>query len=118
MKRRSVSLFVLAIALQAANLTAQSQPKADASTTGADRAIVQAWDDAARQSPARIQDGRLILSEEERDSYCACMRTYRMKREVRGSDATRPAGYTSCVPARRFDMLNAVVPDADGRMPR
>jgi hypothetical protein len=38
---------------------------------------------------------------------CAYMRTYRVKRQ-RGSDAVAPAGYTTCVPTRRFEMRSAV----------
>jgi hypothetical protein len=41
-------------------------------------------------------------------SSCAYMRTYRVKRQVRGSDAVSPAGYTTCVPTRRFEMRSAV----------
>jgi hypothetical protein len=40
--------------------------------------------------------------------YCAYMRTYRVKRDHPGSDLTRPAGYTTCVPAERFEMRNAM----------
>ncbi|MFY9675123.1 MAG: hypothetical protein WAK13_11760 [Terriglobales bacterium] len=42
------------------------------------------------------------------DNYCAYMRTYRVKRRWRGSDAVGPAGYTTCVPMRRFDVHSAV----------
>ena len=41
-------------------------------------------------------------------TYCAFMRTYRVRRDHRGSDVTRPAGYTTCVPTRRFEMKSAV----------
>ncbi len=41
-------------------------------------------------------------------SSCAYMRTYRVKRQARGSDAVAPAGYTTCVPTRRFEMRSAV----------
>jgi len=36
------------------------------------------------------------------------MRTYRVKRDHPGSDMTRPAGYTTCVPSKRFEVKNAV----------
>jgi len=39
---------------------------------------------------------------------CAYMRTYRVKRQVRGSDTVAPAGYTSCVPMRHFEMRSTV----------
>ena len=41
-------------------------------------------------------------------SSCAYMRTYRVKRQERGSDAVAPAGYTTCVPTRHFEMRSAV----------
>ena len=39
---------------------------------------------------------------------CAYLRTYRVKRQARGSDAVAPAGYTTCVPTQRFEMRSAV----------
>jgi hypothetical protein len=42
------------------------------------------------------------------DNYCVFMRTYRVRREQRGSDAVRPAGYTTCVPTRRFELRSTV----------
>lgn len=42
------------------------------------------------------------------ESYCAFMRTYRVRREHRGSDVVRSAGYTTCVPSRRFELKSAV----------
>ena len=41
-------------------------------------------------------------------SYCAYMRTYRVKRDHPGTDMTRLAGYTTCVPSKRFEMRSAV----------
>jgi hypothetical protein len=42
------------------------------------------------------------------DTSCAYMRTYRVKRQARSSDVVAPAGYTTCVPTRRFEMRSAV----------
>ena len=39
---------------------------------------------------------------------CAYMRTYRVKRQAHGSDTVAPAGYTTCVPMRHFEMRSAV----------
>lgn len=39
---------------------------------------------------------------------CAYMRTYRVKRDRPASDMTRPAGYTTCVPFKRFEVRSAV----------
>jgi hypothetical protein len=41
-------------------------------------------------------------------TYCAFMRTYQVRRKHRGSDVVRPAGYTTCVPTRRFELKSAV----------
>ena len=42
------------------------------------------------------------------ESYCAYMRTYRVRRKYAGSDVVSPAGYTTCVPAKRFELKSAV----------
>lgn len=47
-------------------------------------------------------------SEANSDNYCAYMRTYRVKRKYRRSDVVGPAGYTTCVPTKRFEMRSAV----------
>jgi hypothetical protein len=41
-------------------------------------------------------------------SYCAFMRTYKVRRQHRGSDVVRPAGYRTCVPTKRFELKSAV----------
>jgi len=38
------------------------------------------------------------------DKLCYSMRSYRVKRENKDSDITRPAGYSTCQPAKRFQM--------------
>ena len=42
------------------------------------------------------------------DNSCAYMRTYRVKRDRPASDMTRPAGYTTCVSFKRFEVRSAV----------
>lgn len=50
------------------------------------------------------------------ESFCAYMRTYRVKRKYRDSDVVRPAGYTKCVPTGRFELRTAVqVEDASSQ---
>jgi hypothetical protein len=46
-------------------------------------------------------------------SSCAYLRTYRVKRQTPGSDAVAPAGYTTCVPTRRFEVRSAVQTQTD-----
>ncbi len=42
------------------------------------------------------------------ESYCAYMRTYRVKKQYHNSDVVTPAGYTTCVPSKRFELRSAV----------
>jgi hypothetical protein len=55
------------------------------------------------------QDNNFVISLDELEPGCMYMRTYRVKREARDSDVTRPAGYTTCVPMGRFTMKSAVI---------
>ena len=76
---------------------------------------------------AQVADGaedRLIFNmnmmpdapdSQDNANTCAYMRTYRVKRQARGSDAVSPAGYTTCVPTRRFEMRSAVETRTDTR---
>jgi hypothetical protein len=104
MNTLGLSLLLLLPAL-VVNAAAQGQAK---DSTAADKAIIQEWlAHANRPDSATIQGDRFILSLDDRDTFCAYMRTYRVKREERGSDVTRPAGYTTCVPVQRFGVKRA-----------
>jgi len=50
---------------------------------------------------------------EKLSNACATMRTYRVKRREYGSEAVAPAGYTTCVPVRRFEIRSAVETQTD-----
>jgi hypothetical protein len=68
-------------------------------------------DQAIENAPAPADRIILNLDSElspSRYNYCAYMRTYRVKRDHPGSDTTRLAGYTTCVPSKRFEMRSAV----------
>jgi hypothetical protein len=41
-------------------------------------------------------------------SICYSMRSYRVKRENPRTDAVKPAGYTVCQPAKRFQLKSAI----------
>jgi hypothetical protein len=41
-------------------------------------------------------------------SICYSMRSYRVKRENPHTDAVKPAGYTVCQPAKRFQLKSAI----------
>jgi len=79
-------------------------------------------DEALAQKPR--SEGHLIWKlrpegdaySEEQD-YCAYIRVYRVKRQSHGSDRVSPAGYTTCVPAKRFEYKSAVFVPSE-RVPR
>jgi hypothetical protein len=116
MKTLSVSLFFLMVSGFFGNLSAQSQATSSSPTSDADRAIVQSWSEVAKQpQEARIEGGRLILPVDHRNAVCAFLRVYRVKRETPDSDATRPAGYTTCVSTSRFTTKNSTKPQSERR---
>jgi hypothetical protein len=47
------------------------------------------------------------------ESFCAYIRTYRVRREYANSDIVTPAGYTACTPSQRFELRSAVATAAD-----
>jgi hypothetical protein len=49
-----------------------------------------------------------VLALEQNDATCYSMRLYRVKRDDADSDSTRPAGYSTCQPAARFQVKTAV----------
>jgi hypothetical protein len=51
---------------------------------------------------------RHVDVDSQNDVFCLSMRTYRVKRENPESDAVTPAGYTTCQPAKRFQLKSAV----------
>jgi hypothetical protein len=59
-------------------------------------------------SSARAPIHRDALFSADDDVTCAFMRTYRVKREGRGSDVVRPDGYTTCVPTTRMTLKSTV----------
>jgi hypothetical protein len=55
-----------------------------------------------------VKPGDLDWLNRSNTQECAYMRTYRVKRQARGSDSMVPAGYTTCVPMARFETRSAV----------
>jgi hypothetical protein len=107
---KTVGAFLLFISAVCCQLSAQSQ-KPSITFNQPDHAIIQAWSEQPNLGgEARIEGDRLILPSDDRDNTCAFMRVYRMKRDVPGSDVTRPAGYTTCVNAARFTMKTSAKP--------
>jgi len=111
--------FLFLLSLLVANAPAQEQSNPPGLNT--DKAAIQKW--LARQGQTKwpgIEGDRIFLSPDDGDGFllplgdqepsCVYMRTYRVKRESRGSDVTRPAGYTTCVPVGRFAVKRAAEP--------
>ena len=111
MKSLTAAILFLMLA-GPSSVIAQSQSD-KTSLSDADRAIVEAWLQTSQPGDARMEGDRLILPSDGRDNTCAFLRVYRMKRDVPGSDVTRPAGYTTCVSAARFSMKSSVVCSQD-----
>ena len=62
------------------------------------------------------QDNSFVISTNDLEPGCMYMRTYRVKREARDSDATRPAGYTTCVPVGGFAVKMAVIRNGESEL--
>jgi len=98
---------------------APAQQEGNAPALNTDKAAIQKWLARGEQTRLpRIDSDRVILSPDDRDSSIlplgdVYMRTYRVKREARDSDVTRPAGYTTCVPVARFVVKRAVESKAE-----
>jgi hypothetical protein len=113
MKTLGVAILSLMVASLSQNLTAQSQQTSSTPLSKADQAILRAWAEQDRVPEARIEGDRLILPTDDRNAMCAFLRVYRVERETPGSDTTRPAGYTTCVPASRFTIKRSVKPQSE-----
>ncbi|MFZ3339846.1 MAG: hypothetical protein WA213_03110 [Terriglobales bacterium] len=104
--------FLLLLSVSFANVSyAQDAPNQDSPKA---KASPQESDLLAAQVVPGTTD-RLIYSlrsdlfvPDSPGSFCAYMRTYRVKRQARGSDTVVPAGFTTCVPMTRFQMRSAV----------
>jgi hypothetical protein len=59
-------------------------------------------------SSAEGSHAQHILTLEQNDSVCYTLRTYRVARLSPESDATKPAGYSSCLRSSRFQLKTAV----------
>lgn len=93
------------------------QAQSDRLGLNIDKDALQKWPPRKGQSQwPMIESNDVILPSDNADGYnpeanCVYMRTYRVKRDARDSDLTRPAGYTTCVPVSRFAVKRAVIPD-------
>ena len=114
--------FLFLSSVFVADASAQQQSNSPALNT--DNAAIQKWLARGEQTMLpRIDSDRVILSPDDGGGFtlslhdnnasCVYMRTYRVKREARDSDVTRPAGYTTCVPVARFMVKSAAESKAE-----
>ncbi len=67
-------------------------------------------EDEFNLTPQRLLRGLRSPVLAEDDSTCYFIRSYRVRRDDPESDATRPAGYSTCLSASRLQMRSAVEP--------
>ena len=58
--------------------------------------------------PTPSKDGFLISPDLPGDAVCLKIRSYVMKRDSKNSDATHLAGYSTCQPAKKFQLRSVV----------
>lgn len=58
--------------------------------------------------PTPSKDGFLLSPDLPGDAVCLKIRSYVMKRDSKNSDATHLAGYSTCQPAKKFQLRSAV----------
>jgi hypothetical protein len=66
--------------------------------------------DTIRTPDVRTLDSRAqhLLTLQQDEKTCYTLRTYRVARETPDSDSTKPAGYSTCQRATRFQLKEAV----------
>jgi hypothetical protein len=97
-------LFLLLTALSAA--TAAAQSASDKSTDSSQRSAAR--ENAPLISSALEPRTPRIFNLQQDEAICYTLRTYRVARENPDSDSTRPAGYSTCQRATRFQLRTAV----------
>jgi hypothetical protein len=66
-------------------------------------------DDSPDMPPKNLGRQRILTLEEDgNEPICYTLRTYRVARESPDSDSTKPAGYSTCQRASRFQLKTAV----------
>jgi hypothetical protein len=102
-----ILLCVATGAAQSSSGQSSSEKSADsasvASQSKKDSPQTRSLDSSSQESSAQH-----ILALEQNDSICYTLRTYRVARLSPESDATKPAGYSSCLRSSRFQLKTAV----------
>jgi hypothetical protein len=112
--RVSRLLFFFLISLSVATAAAQSSP--DKSSGSHLRTLQQETlqPETVQQENDSVVSQKFdsptphILTLQQDEKTCYTLRTYRVSRETPDSDSTRPAGYSTCQRATRFQLKTAV----------
>jgi hypothetical protein len=108
------TFVVVTLVLVALAISQAQQPQAQTATNSRnEQATVQKADTPAQNlssNDARYYSlpGSDRVSDESAESFCAFLQTFRVKRPYRDSDLVTPAGYTTCVPSKRFELRSTV----------
>jgi hypothetical protein len=109
--RRLLVLWLLSL-LCVATVAAQSSSGKSASEKGSSSAASENKKDTpeTRSLDSKVLEARAqhMLTLEQNDSICYTLRTYRVARLSPESDATEPAGYSSCLSSSRIQLKTAV----------
>ena len=73
-------------------------------------------DEIAFGLPYRLRTQNLNFKEQQSDTFCLSIRSYRVVRDDPQSDTTRPAGYSTCQPASQY-RVKIAVDRMDGQHP-
>jgi hypothetical protein len=109
-------LLVLSLLILLCVATVAAQSPSDKTHDSSSAASEIKKDSPETRSPetraleSNTQDARAqhILTLEQNDTICYTLRTYRVARLSPESDATKPAGYSSCLRSSRFQLKTAV----------
>src|SRR5271169_4490740 len=109
---RRLLVLSLLILLCVATVAAQSpsDQRSDSSSTAATQTAQASTETKNDSLVVRPLDSRTqhILTLEQNEATCYTLRTYRVTRDDPKSDTTKPAGYSTCRRATRFQLRTAV----------
>jgi hypothetical protein len=106
---RRLLVLSLLILTCVATIAAQSSDKradsSSATTTQTAQATTESRNDTVRPVDSNTPH---ILTLEQNEATCYTLRTYRVTRDDPKSDTTKPAGYSTCQRATRFQLRTTV----------
>ena len=109
MSVRRLLVLSLLILLCVATVAAQSpSDKTHDSSSAASESKKDSPETRSPETRALESSVQHILTLEQNDAICYTLRTYRVARLSPESDATKPAGYSSCLRSSRFQLKTAV----------